>query len=73
MRAPQFVLRGALVCLAGAVAGCVRFRRGVCVVIVAMRRNGQQLEDAHEKADTKIGASKSLKEVSVDEFNLCGA
>jgi hypothetical protein len=54
MRAPHFVLRGAVVCLAGAVAGCVRFRRGFCVVIVATRRNSQQLEEAHAKADTKI-------------------
>jgi len=44
MRAPRCVLRGAFVCVAGAIAGCVRFRRGYCVVIVAMRQNGQQLE-----------------------------
>jgi len=46
MRAPHFVLRGAFVGVAGAIAGCVRFRRGFCVVIVAMRRNAQQLEGA---------------------------
>jgi hypothetical protein len=70
MRAPHFVLRGAFVCLAGAVAGCVRFRRGFCVVIVAMRRNGQQLE-----ARMRIRTQRlvRLKRVRVDEFSLCGA
>jgi hypothetical protein len=48
MHAPYCVLRGAFVFVAGANAGCVRFRRGFCVVIVAMRRNGQQLESAYE-------------------------
>jgi hypothetical protein len=43
MRAPQFVLRGGLL-VCGRGCGMRPFRRGFCVVIVAMRRKGQQLE-----------------------------
>jgi hypothetical protein len=54
MRAPYCVLRGAFVFVAVANAGCVRFRRGSYVVIVAMRRNGQQLGRAHEKRSAAL-------------------
>jgi hypothetical protein len=53
------VLRGDDVFVAGAVAGCVRFRRGFCVAIVAMRQKEQQLEGARMRAQELLRAEAS--------------
>jgi hypothetical protein len=49
MPAPHFVLRGAIFWVSDAFVGCASdFRRGFCIVIVAMRQNPQQLCGAGE-------------------------
>jgi hypothetical protein len=73
MRAPHFVLRDAFVCLAGAVAGCIRFRRGFCVVIVAMRRNGQQLEGTHGRAREGVVARNATRTAKINRMQNADA